>query len=288
MRRIRGESARRPFSPCRPGVCDVPSCNAALDRKRKRWTGQALRWADKCFCVNPDLLPFVPGGEFLPYSSAVLGPPGPIEGARHRRLRILHAPTNRAIKGTSLLLAASRQLESTHPHELDLVEGASHDEAVRRSAEADIVVDQVRIGWYGGLAMEAMASGRPTVAFLNDDDLARIPAAMRSELPIVNASPESLPERLAGLLENAALRRNSANGAPNSSAAGTIRSKSPAACSTSTPIRRSRSGKDTARTKRYNSSHVRHCRFYCDGRGAPREKRLSSRRDDPASRASRA
>ena len=131
---------------------------------------------------------------------------GADRAARHRRLRILHAPTNRAIKGTSLLLAASRQLESTHPHELDLVEGASHDEAVRRSAEVDIVVDQVRIGWYGGLAMEAMASGRPTVAFLNDDDLARIPAAMRSELPIVNASPESLPERLAGLLENAALR----------------------------------------------------------------------------------
>ena len=58
--RICEVSARRPYSPCQPGICSVPFCGPALDRKRRRWNAQCARWADKCFCLNPDLLQFVP------------------------------------------------------------------------------------------------------------------------------------------------------------------------------------------------------------------------------------
>ena len=205
--RMRHVLADRAFSPCREGVCDVAYCDATYQERKRRWVRDLTRWADKLFCVNPDGLQFVPGAEFLPY--AVLPPDllQPAQPARNSPPRIVHAPTNRSIKGTSELLAVSKQLQASHPHELTLVEDVARHDALRAYAEADILVDQLRLGWYGGLAVEAMALGLPVVAYLHDDDLARIPPQMRAELPIVNASPESLPAALAQLLEDPGLRR---------------------------------------------------------------------------------
>lgn len=205
--RVRHLLADRAFSPCRSGVCNLPYCDATYQKRKRRWVRDLTRWADKLFCVNPDGLQFVPGAEFLPY--AVLPPDllQPSQPARNSPPRIVHAPTNRSIKGTSELLAVSKQLQASHPHELRLVEDFARDDALRVYAEADILVDQLCLGWYGGLAVEAMALGLPVVAYLHDHDLARIPPQMRAELPIVNASPESLPGALAQLLEDPGLRR---------------------------------------------------------------------------------
>ena len=105
------------------------------------------------------------------------------------------------------MLAVSKQLHATHPHELTIVENLARNDALRAYAEADILVDQLRLGWYGGLAVEAMAMGLPVVAYLHEDQLAGIPPRMRDELPIVGASPESLPAALARLIEDRSLRR---------------------------------------------------------------------------------
>lgn len=204
--RLRTSSAARPFSPCRPGVCDVAACDAALERKFRAWADELMRRADKAFCLNPDLIAFVPRAEFLPY---VPLPAEPLPAAPRPRRKvplIVHAPTNRSIKGTEHLLAASQQLQPTHPHELRLVEGLPRDEALRIYAQADVLVDQLRLGWYGALAVEGMAQGVPVVSYLHHDDLARIPAQMRDELPIVNASPDTLPNALGRLLEDGRLR----------------------------------------------------------------------------------
>ena len=134
-------------------------CGPALDRKRRRWNAQCARWADKCFCLNPDLLQFVPGAEFLPYASyGEIGRRQPA-GGPERPLRVVHAPTKRAVKGTDIIMAASAALQASQPHELVIVENCPREEALRRYAEADVLVDQVRIGWYGGLAVEAMSMG---------------------------------------------------------------------------------------------------------------------------------
>ena len=104
-------------------------------------------------------------------------------------------------------MAASVALQASQPHELVIVENCPREEALRRYAEADVLVDQVRIGWYGGLAMEAMSMGVPVVAYLDAGNLLLIPAAMRAELPVVNASPDTLPAVLARLLDSPAERR---------------------------------------------------------------------------------
>ena len=45
--------------------------------------------------------------------------------------------------------------------DLEIVEGLHHDEAFERYRNADIVVDQLHAGWYGLLAIECMALGKP-------------------------------------------------------------------------------------------------------------------------------
>jgi len=57
---------------------------------------------------------------------------------------------------------------------------------------ADLVIDQLLAGWYGGFAVEAMALAKPVICYIREDDLKYIPQAMRAELPIINATPDSI------------------------------------------------------------------------------------------------
>jgi glycosyltransferase involved in cell wall biosynthesis len=158
--------------------------------------------------VNPDLIAQVPTAEFLPYVALPIHLPEARPKPRRAIPRIVHAPSNRSIKGTEFLLAASEALQAAHPHELQLLDRLPRDRALEVYAQADILVDQLRLGWYGAVAVEAMARGVPVVAYLNEEDLARIPRSMREEMPIVNASPETLPSALARLLKDAGLRED--------------------------------------------------------------------------------
>jgi glycosyltransferase involved in cell wall biosynthesis len=124
-------------------------------------------------------------------------PPG------NERVRIVHAPSSRAKKGTDAVIAACAEL----PVDLDLVEGVKHDEARRRYAQADVVVDQLVVGWYGLFAIESMATARPVVTFLHEDAVEQTKRAYAVEVPIVNATKDTLVEKLRPLVESAQLRR---------------------------------------------------------------------------------
>ena len=70
-------------------------------------------------------------------------------------------------------------------------------------AGADIVVDQVFLGWYGLVAVEAMALGKPVVGFIRDDFE---PLAQSLGLPLVRATKEDVGERVAELAADGAQR----------------------------------------------------------------------------------
>src|SRR5439155_23630494 len=127
-------------------------------------------------------------------------PAPPSEAARPL---VLHAPSNRARKGTEHVIAACAEL----PVELEIVEGLHPDEARERYRRADIVVDQLYAGWYGLFAIEAMALGKPVVSFLHDEARRRTGDAFGLDLPIVQASKETLAAALRPLVEQPAERR---------------------------------------------------------------------------------
>ena len=80
----------------------------------------------------------------------------------------------------------------------------AHAEAMKLYGEADLVVDQVQAGWYGGFAVEVMAMAKPVACYLRDADLHFLPPRMRAELPILGVDPRTLTEDLRKLFERRA------------------------------------------------------------------------------------
>jgi glycosyltransferase involved in cell wall biosynthesis len=121
--------------------------------------------------------------------------PGPV-------LQVAHAPSKRRVKGTDAVLAAIDSLRRRGlPIELDLIEGVPNHEARLRYAAADVVIDQLRIGWYGMLAIESMALAKPVVVHLDEQAAAETEEAFGLELPLVRATENELEDVLAGLVE---------------------------------------------------------------------------------------
>ena len=116
-------------------------------------------------------------------------------------LRVAHAPSKRAVKGTQAVLDAVESLRKRGaPIELDLIEGVPNREARQRYAAADVVVDQLRVGWYGMFAIESMALAKPVVVYLDEQGAAETEEAFGLELPLVRADEQSVEDVLAGLV----------------------------------------------------------------------------------------
>jgi glycosyltransferase involved in cell wall biosynthesis len=192
----------RPQASCH---CTQETCRAE-DRYRAPNAARFLRYADRAFHLNPDLRAWLPGSSFLPYASVDVHSVTPAPSTRAGdTIRIAHAPSNREVKGTRHVLAAVEELRADGAEvELDLIEGVPREEVLRRVREADIVVDQLLNGWYGGFAVEAMALGKPVVCHIRE--LLSEDNPFGAELPIVRATPETLAQQLRTLALERALR----------------------------------------------------------------------------------
>ncbi len=161
----------------------------------KRWRIEKFaRYADRIYAMNPDLFRVLPEKtQFLPYCHVDLENWQPRSVPHRERPLVLHAPTHRGIKGTRHVLAAVEQLRREGvPFDFRLVEGLSHAEAMQQFREADLVVDQLILGWYGGLAVECMALGVPVVAHIRQSDLRFLPPGMNNDIPILLADTRSI------------------------------------------------------------------------------------------------
>lgn len=176
----------------------------ADDERKRRAIATFNRYAHRIYYVNPDLGTFLPErAEFMPYGHVdARSWPAPGVVGRDGPPVVVHAPSHRGIKGTRFVVEAVEQLQAEGV-ELDfrLVEGLRHEEAVRAYEQADVLVDQLLVGWYGGIAVEFMALGKPVVCFVAEEWTDRYaPSELMAELPIVRADPESLAEVLHELL----------------------------------------------------------------------------------------
>ncbi|MBN2712356.1 MAG: hypothetical protein JXR97_08020 [Planctomycetes bacterium] len=194
---------RRKFSACHPNQCTYGPCQAEREDHIKQAAIQKMAlYVEHMWAVNPDLLRYLPPekASFLPYAVDMEALPVRSPSFDCSSLRVLHAPTNRGIKGTDFVLAAAEKVADKPDcrMELILVEGLTHQQALARYAEADLVVDQLLVGWYGGLAVEVMAMGKPVITYLHEDDLSYLPVAFREQAreALILATPETLPNVL--------------------------------------------------------------------------------------------
>ena len=185
------------ITPCRDGNCSqFAHCRDVVDRRRRELIDNILPRCDRVFVLNPEFCHYLPSATFLPYANVDVHAVTPVALRLDGPIRIVHAPSDPTIKGTAIIQAAIDKLRDRYPIEFTLVQGLPHREAWEIYRQADLVIDQVLLGWYGGLAVEAMALGKPVMCYVRESELDVIPPAMRDELPIWNVTPTTIADRL--------------------------------------------------------------------------------------------
>lgn len=120
------------------------------------------------------------------------------------RPRVVHAPTQVHVKGTDLIRPAARRLADEGLIEYVELQGVTHTDMPRVFAEADIVLDQFRVGDYGVGACETMASGRIVLTSLTPQVREEVGAHAGMPIPI----PEVTVDTLEGVLRDIVGRRD--------------------------------------------------------------------------------
>ncbi|MGE0653642.1 MAG: glycosyltransferase family 1 protein, partial [Alphaproteobacteria bacterium] len=178
--------------------------NSTSDAWKRRIIARFTRYAARQYALNPDLLHMLPAGtRFLPYASIdpfalTSRPPDP---AGIAPLRFAHAPSHRRAKGTRYILEAVDRLRAEGlEFSFALIEGEHRADALKRLSEADVVLDQLLAGWYGGLGLEAMSLGKVLLAYIRPGDLKFVPAEFARDLPVVSVTPTTVAEVMRSLI----------------------------------------------------------------------------------------
>ncbi len=179
---------------CRIGLNDI--------EKQKR-IRKFRKYADHIFALNPDLLRYLPKAEFLPYTISDFSKLCPNKRRCTNKFKIVHAPTSQQVKGTFYIQKAVDRICSEYKDvEFSLIQNVPNAKARLLLQQADVIIDQLLIGWYGGLAVEAMALEIPVICYIHEEDLNFIPPKMRDELPIIKASPNNIYKVLKETIED--------------------------------------------------------------------------------------
>lgn len=206
-----GDVSLRMFDESIAHQVDSSYYNTRSDRAKRRRILRFSRFGVKMLALNPDLLNMLPtGSEFVPYTNvdesamelrgSELPDLGVGEGGA-RIIRVVHAPSHRAAKGTAYVIEAVKALQREgYPIEITLVENMMNEVARKIIEGADILIDQLHAGWYGGVAVEAMAAGVPVICFIRERDLGFIPEGMKRDLPVIRTTSDGLRESLLAYL----------------------------------------------------------------------------------------
>ena len=175
------------------------------DNLARRNLAHVQRYADSTLSMG-DMTEYTPGSRNDLFYWAIDLKKWPFVGVSlsSSPVKVLHAPNHPQFKGTRYLEACIKQLQDEgYPVQLVLVTGLGNEEAKEVYTQADIMADQFLIGWHGNFAVEAMALGKPVVAYIRKPEV-YLPHGV--ECPIVNANPGTLRQALVTLIENPTLR----------------------------------------------------------------------------------
>ncbi|MEY4110093.1 MAG: hypothetical protein RLZZ46_447 [Bacteroidota bacterium] len=112
---------------------------------------------------------------------------------------IVHAPSHHHVKGTRYINAAVENLKCRLPFiEYICISKVPRHTVLSTLQKAHLVIDQMLVGFYGVLAVEAMALGRPVICYIRPD----IWNHLKDECPIINANPDNLSEILFSSINN--------------------------------------------------------------------------------------
>ena len=169
-----------------------PDWSSELGSVAARNRTGALHSGLPIFVTTPDMLQQIKGAIFLPLTVEPSEWQLDLPAFSRRRPRVLHRPgsSNPHVKGTSHIMPVLERFEAEGRIEIVRAGVIPHREMPSLYREADIVVDQLRIGAYGVTAVEAMAAARLVVAHVSSE--AR--RELGDNVPVVEATPDTFAD----------------------------------------------------------------------------------------------
>ncbi|MCG2825017.1 MAG: glycosyltransferase family 4 protein [Thermoplasmatales archaeon] len=123
------------------------------------------------------------------------------------RILVVHAPSNREIKGTKYVISAIDSLiKEGFNIDFKLIENMPNSDVREWLNASDIVVDQLLVGWHGALAVEAMALAKPVLCYMDKRWKEHPDCIYARDIPLMNTTPANIYDNLKLLLENPDLR----------------------------------------------------------------------------------
>lgn len=169
-----------------------------LTEKLEQTTGKKLQMMDDLrlpeFVPTPELLCFRPDAQWLPLLTS-LDPwvdalPTTLE---NRKPTVLHVPGGQPeLKGTDSISPAMHRLADEGLIHYVEASGLSHTEMQELICEADVVVNQVGMGLYATVGVEAMLAGKIVIAQVWDSVRRHIREETGKDLPILEATRDTV------------------------------------------------------------------------------------------------
>ena len=148
---------------------------------------QSLKYADKILVSSPDLKDVIPEAIYYPvvidYKKIEKELFELNSSKKHKNeIVILHAPSNPKMKGTEIIHKVLKKIEANYKEfniRLELPADTDTPYAERYSTSrydlfkfynnADIVIDQLIIGWYGLQAVEALIANNQVISYVDEN-----------------------------------------------------------------------------------------------------------------------
>ena len=120
-----------------------------------------------------------------------------------KEFRIVHAPSNTGVKGTSHIEAAIEHLKRLgFSINYTRLQNMPHSRVLEQLSKADLIIDQLLIGAPGVLTLEGWSMGKPVACYFSQEVLQDYPVC-----PVLNVKPDTLMDQLADLIKNEGRRK---------------------------------------------------------------------------------
>jgi len=181
--------------------CDYPD-SYCHNPQRDSLASLAKRYGDLFLVTTPDLNDFFPEAVHFPFLLPELPGQTSSPTTRDRSLgnpiKILHLTNHEGIDGTKYLVEAIRRLkEEGFVIELLIPQKVHFQKILGMYSEVDLSVGKLRMGYYANAQIESMSLGIPTMCYIREEFLKKIP-----DCPIINVRPENLYEKLIYYLDH--------------------------------------------------------------------------------------
>jgi hypothetical protein len=154
---------------------------------------------------RPGLL--IPTNYQLPYPESTIRLYHSVGNAESR----VAAASHQSLKSTQIYMPLVEQLKA-EGRDVELIYFTDVPNLKLRyyQSQADVVCDMLTFGWFGANVREAMMLGKPAVCFLRSpwiESVRRDVPGYVEELPVVNATPETVRDVLVELMDDPAKRK---------------------------------------------------------------------------------